>query len=256
VNAGDRGRVERPPADINFVDLRVDPDPELFHRLYSSVLGQSFTADELESEADVWDRLTTADLDPETLGLAALTASGDPVGTILVEWYRQSCVLLIGYLAVHADYRNQRLGSLLMREAAERWYSMPGCLLVVCEVDDPRHFADPMADRRLEFYARAGGELLAAPFFQPRLRPDAKRVHHMMLVVFSAAPQIRHGGGVDADTVRRFIAQYFSVCEGEESLASDPGVAWLLGFYDVDVIPLMPLLSYHGAPDPEPPTAP
>ena len=52
---------------------------------------------------------------------------------------------------------------------------------------------------------------LAAPYFQPRLRPEAQRVHHLLLTVFWSAPQARRNGGIDGGRLRHFLAQYVAV---------------------------------------------
>jgi len=243
----------RPPARL--VDLHRDFDRGFFGRLYATVLVPSFPPDELESEAVLGQALAGAGEGPETMGLAAVDAVGEPAGTIISTWYREPGVLLLGYLAVRADDRGQGLGSWLMHEALDRWSSVPGCALVLGEVEDPRHFAGPAAERRVEFHARAGAEVLAAPYFQPRLRPEAQRVHHLLLTVFWSAPQARRNGGIDGGRLRHFLAQYVAVTEGTAALESDPAIGWLLGFYGTDVVPLVPLARFGDVPHPEPPTA-
>jgi hypothetical protein len=143
-----------------------------------------------------------------------------------------------------------------MRVALERWFPSTGCVLALGEVEDPRHFDEQESIRRLRFHARAGGAILSVPYFQPRLRPDARRVHHMLLVVFAAAAAAQRDGGVDGSVLRAFLEQYVAATEGAEAIRSDPGITWLLRFYEVDVVPLVSMSQFSDVPDPEPPTDP
>ena len=241
-------------------DLRDEFDLDLLRRVYAEVLEPAFSADELESEESFRSALVESDRDPQTLALVAVEpdsgSSGDPVGVVIGEWYQASGVLLIGYVAVRADRRGAGLGGSLMRVAFERWFPTTGCVIVLGEVEDPRHFDEQEAIRRLRFHGRAGGSLLNIPYFQPRLRPDARRVHHMLLVVFAAAATAKREGGVDGSVLRAFVEQYVAVTEGAEAIRSDPGIAWLLRFYEADVVPLVSMTRFFDVPDPEPPTEP
>ena len=231
-----------------------------FHRVYNEVLEPAFPADELESVESFRSALVDNDLDPRTLALVAVepgsVSSGDPVGVVVGEWYQTSDVLLIGYVAVRADRRGTGLGGSLMRVALERWLHITGCALALGEVEDPRHFNEQEAIQRLRFHGKVGGSLLSVPYFQPRLRPDSRRVHHMLLVVFAAADAAKREGGVDGMVLRAFLEQYVAATEGEEAIRSDPGIAWLLRFYEASVIPLVPMTRFSDIPDPDPPTAP
>jgi GNAT superfamily N-acetyltransferase len=231
-----------------------------FHRAYAEVLEPAFPADELESEESLRSALAENDRDPQTLALVVIepdgVSRGDPVGIVVGEWYRASGVLLIVYVAVRADRRGTGLGKSLMRVALERWLHITGCGLALGEVEDPRHFNEQEAIQRLRFHGRVGGSLLSIPYFQPRLRPDSHRVHHMLLVVFAAADAAKREGGVDGAVLRAFLEQYVAVTEGEEAIRSDPGIAWLLRFYEADVVPLVPMTRFSDIPDPDPPTEP
>jgi len=241
-------------------DLRVKFGLDLLHRVYAELLEPAFSVDELESEEFFRSSLVESDQDPQTLALVAVdpnsVPSDDPVGTVIGKWYQATGVLLIAYVTVRADRRGAGIGESLMRLAVERWFPSIGCTLVLGEIEDPRHFDEQEAIRRLRFHGRVGGSLLRIPYFQPRLRQDARRVHHMFLAVFASSAMARREGGVDASLLRAFLKQYFAATEGAEAVRSDPSIAWLLRFYQGDVIPLVAMARYLQVPDPEPPTEP
>jgi hypothetical protein len=56
--------------------------------------------------------------------------------------------------------------------------------------------------------------------------------------------------------LRAFLEQYVAATEGAEAIRSDPGITWLLRFYEVDVVPLVSMSQFSDVPDPEPPTDP
>ncbi len=234
------------PAGLELVDLRAYYDGELLDRVYTTLLEGAFPGDEFESQPDLAEQLTRADGGVEVTALVAVEAVGRPVGVIVVEWYPESSTLLLGYLAVHPDDRGRGLGSWLMHEAVLRWYGRSGCRLVLGELEDPRLVPGPNGQRRLDFHARAGAQVLAAPYFQPRLRPDAERVP-MLLAVFSSAPEVRRKGRIAPAAVKAFLREYVLVTEGAEGLAS-AAVTWMLSHYDGDSIPLLPLSRYRDVP--------
>ena len=139
-----------------------------------------------------------------------------------------------------------------MREVQDRW--LTGETLALTELDDPRHHepdprhGDPWA--RLRFYERFGVRVLAAPYFQPSLGEGYGRSYHLLLCRLSARGESAPSAAAGA-RVRLFLREYFTVCEGEQSL-EDPEVRWLLDQYGEE----LELVSPSGlalVPDAEPP---
>jgi GNAT superfamily N-acetyltransferase len=190
------------------------------------------------------------------LTIVALDPADGVVGGVVGEWHEAPRTLLIAYLAVRRDERGHGLGTELMRAAADRWYPRFEPLLVLGELRDPRHHAerDEYALVRVHFYDRLGAKVLLAPYFQPRLRPDAQRVDHMLLAVFHASSEaLRGADAVDASVLTSFLDEYVRDSEGEAAFA-DPAVLWLRSFYARESrIPMLALSRYREVPDPDPP---
>jgi GNAT superfamily N-acetyltransferase len=228
-----------------------DHDVELVERLYAEVLTPAFPPDELE---DPWWR------EPEgkaahapMVTIAALTPDRQVVGGIVGEWHPDPMVLVIAYLAVRDDTRGRGVGTALMEAAAHGWYRRFKPVVVLGELEDPRHHSGGEQDPalRLRFYARLGAKVLAVPYFQPRLRPAGRRVPHLLLGVFETRPP--DASAVDATVLTQFLDEYVLACEGEAALG-EPAIRWLRRFFtEKPEIALLPIERYEEVPDPEPP---
>ena len=229
--------------------LRIlDATPDLLAQLYDEILASAFSEDELDGP---W---WLDGLDEEVPALVAVDERRRVVGGVVGEWYGEGRVLLIAYLAVRADARDQGLGRKLMSEVERRWVPRFEPLLMLGEIEDPRHYAGDDAERRVRFYDRLGAQALVMPYFQPRLRPTANRVYHVLLCVLGSSPEARRDGGVDARVVRSFLEAYIEVCEGGDAARSpDAELRWLLESAAGKEIPLVPLAQYLEVPDTDPP---
>jgi ribosomal protein S18 acetylase RimI-like enzyme len=79
-----------------------------------------------------------------------LGSSDDGVGPVCYLWY----------LAVHSEYRNQRIGKKMYDWLVERVFAQ-GCRAMVWEVEIPEHSHEPdFARRRVAWYQRCGGRKL------------------------------------------------------------------------------------------------
>jgi GNAT superfamily N-acetyltransferase len=218
---------------------------EQLEELYANVLRPAFAQDELE------DRWWLDGLDEYAPALVALDVRGRVIGGVTGDWYPEARVLLVGYLAVRADMRGRGIGTLLMDEAERRWLPRFDPLLVLGELEDPRHHVGDDVERRVRFYDRRRAKVLAMPYFQPRLRPTGRRVYHMLLAVFAASHRAYASSrAVDASIVRKFLDVYVVVCEGSDGFSSDdPELRWLRAAVDVEEIALLPLERYRDITD-------
>jgi GNAT superfamily N-acetyltransferase len=245
-----------PTSDLTILDSDRGIPRELLARFYTEVLEPSFPPEELV--APWWGEGGDGDGKPLFI---ALSPDGEVVGGAIGEWYRESRVLLLSYIVARPGWRGQGLGTTFMREIEARWCPHHDYLLVVGEIDDPRHRNDPRQDPwlRLRFYEQFNGWLIVAPYFQPRLRADAPRAYHLMLGVLRYAPEaLTSEGKLRQDVLRGFLEEYFTICEGPAAVAEDPQLRWLLDAYrhDLELLPLKNLTTaadLSRMPDAEPP---
>jgi GNAT superfamily N-acetyltransferase len=197
-----------------------DGDGELAHEFYRSVLSPSFRGDELVGEDELLQ--TVHD------GSCHVLLARDPDGTIIAgavgDWFPRSRVQLLSYLATRPGIRGRGVGSVLMKAAVESWVQRLDPLLVVGEVEDPRHYQSPdgydsaYGDviARLRFYEKHGVRSLPIPYSQPALRSDSARVPHLLLMVFAVGADARISADrVDGAVVERLLVEYFTEVEGE-----------------------------------------
>ena len=108
---------------IQFRDLHT-ANARFIELVYHELLEPSFGPDELDPLEVVLDGLAK-DGSFELWGRCAM--DGDmPVGCILGYPYRESGVLLIGYLVVRDGMRGRGIGGSLADEVRRRWYGEPG----------------------------------------------------------------------------------------------------------------------------------
>jgi GNAT superfamily N-acetyltransferase len=200
---------------ISITELDGDNTDEVA-AFYARVLAPNFPPDELESLENIGAGLRLGG----TRALAARTPDGAIAGGAVGDWFAKSRVMLLSYLAVAAGGRGSGTGGLLMKAAAEQWGKL-GPSLMIMEVEDPRYhhsdvnFGDPVA--RVRFYERLGARTLPVPYFQPALGPratGARRVPHLMLMVFGGTEAPPGAQRVDGQTVEVFLTEYLEGCEG------------------------------------------
>jgi GNAT superfamily N-acetyltransferase len=180
--------------------------------LYAEVLTPSFPPDELHSLRTLHSALEA--------GTGPIWIAEDDDGRILGgavgEWDAENRVVLLSYLAVRPGIRGGGVGGSLLRAA----------------VEDPAHFrgseahGDPAA--RWRFYQRQGGRALDLPYFQAALRPDTRRVPHLMLVVLHADPKFNVAGPdtVDPAPLRAYLEGYQRECEGAVGVDPQAMALW------------------------------
>jgi GNAT superfamily N-acetyltransferase len=181
---------------------------------YRIVLAPHFGNDELETEEEFAGGLRSGG----TRALAARTADGTLVGGAVVDWFARSHVLLLSYIAVLPGQRGGGTGAKLIAAVSGAGAAGLDPLLVVAEVEDPRHFAsdpafgDPSA--RVRFYERLGTRTLPVPYTQPALGAGRSRVPHLLLMVLGGSLASPGTQRVDGETVELFLREYFEGCEG------------------------------------------
>ncbi|WP_326700123.1 N-acetyltransferase [Streptomyces sp. NBC_01754] len=230
-------------------------DVSLVRAIHRDVFTPAFTPDELTGADELWTAVQQ--------GGGVLTAVMDeedrPAAAAFGEWYPESRVLLLVYLAVGRTVRSRGLGGVLLAEAVGAWQTRFRPALTLAELEHPVvHPGDPARGdgrSRLRFYARHGARALDLPYFQPSLRPGGRRVYGMVLTVLEPLPERAADGGVEPGRIRRFLTAYLTGCEGE--VGSDaptlalwraldrPGAVRLLPLDDPAALPV----SHAGGPD-------
>lgn len=193
----------------------LDPaDSEQVASFYRTVLVPHFIADELDSEENFTAGLRLGG----SRALAARAEGGAIVGGAVTDWFARSHVLLLSYIAVLPAHRSTGAGAALMAAVSGSASADRHPLLLVAEVEDPRHFAadpahgDPWA--RWRFYQRLGGRTLPLPYMQPALGQGHSRVPHLLLMVLGGSMAPPGAERVDGETVELFLQEYFEGCEG------------------------------------------
>jgi GNAT superfamily N-acetyltransferase len=219
----------------------------LIEDVYHGILEPSFGPDELDTLDTLLDGLAKG----EVWGLCAVGGE-TPIGCVLGYPFRESKVLLIGYLTVKPGVRSGGIGGTLMDEAQQRWSGKDDLTLVVAEVEDPRHH--PPADdvepkRRAQFYARRGAQVVVGPYFQPRLEgAGKKRVYDLFLTILGGnAEAITSENSVRAEQLTKFILEYFrdSGEGGDFPRANDQEGKDLLAWYRArETVALHPIGDY------------
>jgi len=200
------------PASL--VELTGVGDERLVLDLYGSVLLPNFRPDEMITEDDLVSSLRSGNCRITI----AQDAGGAVIGGIVGDWFPGSRVQLLSYIAVRPGVRGQGVGTSLLTTGISGWVADLAPLLVIGEVEDPRHyhgteFGDAIA--RMRLYERFGARTLPVPYSQPALRPGSARVPHLLLMVFAADPRARLATGrVDGRVVSRFLTEYFASAEG------------------------------------------
>jgi predicted N-acetyltransferase YhbS len=225
----------RGPVRISQLDYG---DEAAVSRFYQSVLLPNFRDGEVEAEEELAEGFG----DGEDRALVAVAPDGSMVGGCVFEWYPLSQVLLLSYLAVQADYRDQGTGRQLLEAGLAAWTDELRPALVVTEVEDPRHYHDTDfgdAARRFRFYGGAGARALSAPYFQPALGPGASRVPHLMLMVLGGSAAV--GRAVDGQVIERFLAEYLEQSEGQAHPGDAQAQALFAACRQPGGIPLLPV---------------
>jgi GNAT superfamily N-acetyltransferase len=222
-----------PPTTRRLADLSRSELVEL----YEQVLRPAFRSEELLGLEEVVEGYTGSDAPPN----GVLMRDGRPLAVLLTEWYVDRRVLLLSYLAVSEKSRGRGIGSVLADHVAGQVRDMKPPPVALAEVDDPRVWPGDEgtgdAEARLRFYARRGARLVPVSYFQPSLRGPGQRVPGMFLI------QLDGTGDVSRELLAQFLQEYFTVCEGPESLA-DPDVVGLLHEVDaLDAHPILPQLT-------------
>jgi GNAT superfamily N-acetyltransferase len=198
----------------SFLVSDLDPnDARSVSELHRDVLAPHFRVDELEDEATMTAGLRSG----ATQATVARSASGQIVGGVVGDWFAASRVMLLSYIATRPGVRGGGIGTRLLTTAMAAWTTRREPLLVVVEVEDPRHhhdttFGDPWA--RLRFYERLGIRALNLPYFQPALGGGRERVQDLLLMVAGGSAAPPEATSVDGELVERFLVEYFEVCEG------------------------------------------
>lgn len=203
-------------ASVNALDLvAIDRTDDRFATVYHRLLEPSFPPDQLDSLADLSSSAAKGRADL----LVAVEADGTPIGVAVGEWYADSRVQLLAYLAVDPAHRSTGVGGRLLDAAVERWALKHGPCVVVTEIEHPDlpaehpEWGDPK--RRFAFYARHGARVLDLPFFQPALRDSSEREQGMLLVSLhiDQSFQVDHGK-VASGPIHEFLTAYFTATEG------------------------------------------
>jgi GNAT superfamily N-acetyltransferase len=196
-------------------------DDALVSEFYRAVLRPSFRDDELVDEDELRETIDAGTCHV----LVARDDDGTVLGGAVGDWFESSRVQLLSYLAARPGVRGRGLGTLLVRAAVDSWVTRLDPLLVVGEVEDPRHYSNDDPDSpygdviaRVRFYEKLGVRALPIPYTQPALRTGASRVPHLLLMVFAVgAGAAIEPGRVEGAIVEQFLVEYFTDMEGDVS---------------------------------------
>lgn len=211
---------------LRIIDV-VDLPASALEEFYDDILTPSFPDEELLTSDDLADAL--ADPGKGMFASVALTDRNEVVGGAVGQWFPECRVLLTVYLATHPGRRGGGIGRRILRTVTEDWRRRFDPLLVLGEVEDPRHhhdrgFGDP--GRRLAFYASEGARVIDVPYFQPRLRPEEVRVPDLLLMTFAVHEQFGLGSTVDSAPVRCFLEKNLLSSEGRISDDAETEALW------------------------------
>lgn len=204
--------------DVNPADLQMFPSPHAsrahLEAFYDVVLLSSFRTDELVPRGDFVEAHRRAG--DRALVIVAATTAGEVIGGVSATFYSECGVLLIGYLAVVADYRGQGVGNRMVEEAAATWLPRLRPKLIVGEVEDPAIWRGDEygnGEDRLRLYRGLGARVLDLPYFQPRLSPDKERVRGLLLMAFPTelGTNVEE---IDRDAITCFLKRYIREYEG------------------------------------------
>ncbi|MEL4504736.1 GNAT family N-acetyltransferase [Luteococcus sp. H138] len=173
---------------------------------YRELLEPTFPADELVLEDDFVAAVRTGEVLIHTTGDQA-----HPDGIAIAEYFHESGVLLLSWLAVRPSARGGGVGQRLLAEALQRWQTELHPALVLGEVEHPgsvpadQAHGDPVA--RLRFYEAFGARAINLPYVQQPLRPGGAALEHLMLVAFRVEGR-GPGERIDREPLRSFLLSY------------------------------------------------
>lgn len=173
------------------------PGP-LLDLVHQQLLVTSFPVNERVDPAD----LASAVAAGHTEVFVGRDRIGEPVATVIGDWYPTATVMLLAYLAVTDHGRGQGWGSQLLDHAVTQWRTRLAPNLILAEVERPDRHAgsaehgNPRA--RLRFYERHGARALDLPHFQPALGPTTEPVPGLLLTALHVTSE---GTGPDTETV-------------------------------------------------------
>jgi predicted N-acetyltransferase YhbS len=233
--------------EIQVREMPTEVSASLIEDVYHEILEPSFGPDELDTLDTLVDGLAKS----EVWGLCALDGE-TPIGCVLGYPFRESKVLLVGYLTVKSCLRGGGIGGRLMDQTQQRWSGKDDLTLVVAEVEDPRRYpviGDIDPKRRADFYARRGAQVVVGPYFQPRLDEDGrKRVYDLFLTVLSGSGEaITPENSVWGEQLANFLLEYFrSSGEGSDfpRANDDEGKGLLAWYRDRETVSLRPIGDY------------
>lgn len=141
--------------------------------------------------------------------LVAEDDDGALLGTAVAEYFPDSDVVLLTWLAALPTARGLGLGGRLLDAGLQRWVERWHPRHVLGEVERPDatpatpDHGDPRA--RVRFYARHGGRALDVPYFQPPIGEGLPRVGPMLLITLAQADEPRDDGYVRSEPIRQWL---------------------------------------------------
>jgi GNAT superfamily N-acetyltransferase len=211
-------------AELEFVDLRRERDPELLEALHRELFVPNFPDPDEQESPDDWIPRLWGEPDPPRPEQYAVVARADTLaGFAFVERYRTSRCALVSYIAVDASARQAGLGRELLsralrsaRDAAEA--DGEPLRAVFAEIHDPARVPDTgdvirPADR-VRIMARLGAERVPVTYVQPALDDTSARSDRLMLIAFPLDGELR----VTGSDVTGFLDEYYRACG-----VADPG---------------------------------
>ncbi|HRA76038.1 MAG TPA: hypothetical protein PLE12_07365 [Propionicimonas sp.] len=158
--------------------------PNQLGEIYDNVLARSFPPAELVDRAGF--------LTYTTWGEVLVTGEEQIEGVAVGDHSAATGLMMVDYLAMAPESRQEGHGSELFATARERWVELlsPGAFLAELERPDAHPASEAYGDpeRRLRFYQRLGVRALAVPYYQPAVAPGQPPVPDLLLGILVEDP--------------------------------------------------------------------
>jgi GNAT superfamily N-acetyltransferase len=220
-----------PAEQLEIVDLRTSRDSELLDAIYHGLYRRSFPFEEEREDLDFW-RRNLWEPEPGSLVVHFLVAGREIhsrdsraiAGFVGTEYYPESSVGLVTYIASAPEWRGRGAGRALLEAAVKELEEDARATSVTlravfAEIHEPT-LVPPNVDSipprdRVAIMARYGAKRVPIPYVQPALGDGGARAYGLMLVAFPSGG--RSGPQVDrlpAKTVRDFLRELYTTAEG------------------------------------------
>jgi GNAT superfamily N-acetyltransferase len=184
---------------LRYLNLRQVDSTErrrLIEKFYNEIYRNEFLNANLAEHPDIWLRLMGDVVpmgQPMVHVVLACESTGDILGGVVFEQYRESGCWLLTYLAVHKHSRRQGLASSLLDQVKETIRLVGGTDdLLLLEAKSPLHAENQteheLAVTRLKIFDRLGIQYFPIDYVQPALAPGKYPLADFLLLLYCKTP--------------------------------------------------------------------